>query len=287
MIPAALGAALRAARSQLVQALGLEATVAGLEAQILLSHVLNRPRAYLLAHPEAALSESNLAQFETLLKRRELGEPIAYITGQREFYGLAFSVTPDVLIPRPETELLVELALEHIPQNKQMRILDLGTGSGIIGITLAKLRPLAHLTAVDASREALVIARRNASALGTPNITFIESNWFSALDKLSRFELIVANPPYVAENDLHLQQGDVRFEPISALTAGPDGLDAIRHIAQTSLRFLHVSGRLLFEHGCDQEGLSQALLDALGYGDIACYPDIGGQPRVSGGKKFQ
>ena len=287
MIPAALGAALRAARSQLVQALGLEATVAGLEAQILLSHVLNRPRAYLLAHPEAALSESNLAQFETLLKRRDLGEPIAYITGQREFYGLAFSVTPDVLIPRPETELLVELALEHIPQNKQMRILDLGTGSGIIGITLAKLRPLAHLTAVDASREALVIARRNASALGTPNITFIESNWFSALDELSRFELIVANPPYVAENDLHLQQGDVRFEPISALTAGPDGLDAIRHIAQTSLRFLHVSGRLLFEHGCDQEGLSQALLDALGYGDIACYPDIGGQPRVSGGKKFQ
>ena len=285
MIPAALGAALRAARSRLVQALGLEASVAGLEAQMLLGHVLCQPRAYLLAHPEVAMSDSNQAQYETLLTRRELGEPIAYLTGLREFYGLEFLVTPDVLIPRPETELLVDLALEKIPHDTPMQVLDLGTGSGAIAITLAKLRPQAQITAVDASPQALAIAQQNAARLGTPNVTFIESNWFSGLRESSRFELIVANPPYVAENDPHLNQGDVRFEPMNALTAGLDGLDAIRHIAQTSPRFLQASGHLLFEHGYDQKTVSTELLHSLGYTDIESYRDLGGQPRVTGGKK--
>lgn len=285
MNPSSLGAALRAARSRLVQALGLDPRVAGLEAQVLLGHALKQPRAYLLAHPEAALTDANQTQFEALLTRRERGEPIAYLTGQREFYGLEFLVTPDVLIPRPETELLVELALEQIPHDAPMRILDLGTGSGAIALTLAKLRPQAQITAVDVSPQALAIARQNAARLGTPNIRFIESSWFSRLGKSSRFELIVANPPYVAENDPHLAQGDVRFEPTMALTAGTEGLDAIHHIAQASLNFLTVSGRLLFEHGYDQEVFSRDLLQRLGYADIACYPDLGGQPRVSGGKK--
>ena len=285
MIPAAIGAALRAARGRLAQALVLEPSVAGLEAQILLGHVLGHPRAYLLAHPEAALSGVNQTQFEALLARRERGEPIAYIIGQREFYGLAFLVTPDVLIPRPETELLIDLALEQIPQDATTHVLDLGTGSGAIAITLAKLRPRAQVTAVEASPQALAIARQNASRLGATNITFIESNWFAGLSESSRFELIVANPPYVAENDPHLNHGDVRFEPINALTSGQDGLDAIRLIAQTSPGFLQASGRLLFEHGYDQGGVSKAILHSLGYNDIVAYPDLGGRPRVTGGRK--
>ena len=285
MIPTPLRAALRAAGSRLVLALDLEPRVAGLEAQILLGHVLSRPRAYLLAHPEAALSDSNQSEFEALLTRRELGEPIAYLIGKREFYNLDFLVTPDVLIPRPETELLVDLALEQIPHDTPMQVLDLGTGSGAIAITLAKLRPQAQVTAVDVSPQALAIAQQNAARLGTPNVTFIESNWFSGLRESSRFQLIVANPPYVAENDPHLNQGDVRFEPMSALTAGLDGLDAIRHIAHTSPRFLQASGRLLFEHGYDQKTLSTALLESFGYTDIESYPDLSGQLRVTGGKK--
>jgi len=285
VIPTALGAALRAARGRLMYALNLDPRVAGLEAQILLGHVLRQPRAYLLAHPEATLSDSNQAQYKALLTRRELGEPIAYLTGLREFYGLEFLVTPDVLIPRPETELLVDLALEKIPHDTPMQVLDLGTGSGAIAITLAKLRPQAQVTAVDASRQALAVAQQNAARLGTPNITFIESNWFSGLSESSRFELIVANPPYVAESDSHLNQGDVRFEPISALTAGLDGLDAIRHIVQTSPRFLQASGHLLFEHGYDQKTVSTELLHSLGYTDTESYRDHGGQSRVIGGKK--
>lgn len=280
MSPDRLGEALRAARGRLVQALGLDSSVAALEAQILLAHVLDRPRAHLLAHPDAALNAAQLAQFEALLKQRAAGVPIAYLTGRREFYGLEFLVTPDVLIPRPETELLVELALAHIPQNAPLRILDLGAGSGAIGITLAKLRPQLQVTAVDASPQALSVARQNAIRHGTSNIRFIESNWFSGLDNSVRFELIVANPPYVAENDPHLQQGDVRFEPRMALASGADGLDAIRHIARASQEFLALSGRLLFEHGYDQSALCKELLQSMGYAEIECFPDLGGQMRV-------
>ena len=205
--------------------------------------------------------------------------------GQREFYGLDFSVTPDVLIPRPETELLVELALALIPSNQPTQVLDLGTGSGAIALTLAKLRPQALVTAVDASPQALAIARQNAAQLKVNNIRFIESDWFEALDPSSHFDLIVSNPPYVAENDPHLQQGDVRFEPLQALQSGADGLQDIRHIAQESLRFLPVNGHLLFEHGYNQKDACAALLHALGYSDIKCQRDLGGQDRVTSGKK--
>lgn len=283
MIPAELGAALRAARGCLVQALDLEPSVAGLEAQVLLGHVLNQPRAYLLAHPEMTLTKSEQDQFDELVSRRERGEPIAYITALREFYGLSFSVSPDVLIPRPETELLVELALQHIPDDTPSRILDLGTGSGAIAITLAELRPQSWVTATDISPHALDIARENASRLGTSNITFTESNWFSNLAESKQFDLIVANPPYVAENDAHLSQGDLRFEPISALASGFDGLDAIRTIVETAPRFLQSSGRLLFEHGYDQALFCRELLQSLGYRNISNFMDLGGRARVSGG----
>lgn len=276
---------LRDARSQLVNALSLEPNIAGLEAHVLLVHVLQKSRAYLLAHPELKIDDASLANFTALLNRRLTGEPIAYVLGQREFYGLDFKVSPDVLIPRPETELLVELALALIPSNQSTRVLDLGTGSGAIALTLAKLRPQALITAVDASPQALAIARQNAAQLNVHNVRFIESDWLEALDPSSHFDLIVSNPPYVAENDPHLQQGDVRFEPLQALQSGTDGLQDIRHIAQESLRFLALNGHLLFEHGYNQKDACAALLHALAYSDIKCQRDLGGQDRVTSGKK--
>ena len=280
-----LSLALRAARSRLTRTLALEPAIAGLEAHVLLGHALNKTRAYLLAHPEAALDDNQTTAFESLLQRRLSGEPIAYILGRREFYGLEFSVSPAVLIPRPETELLVELALEHTPLQKPMRILDLGTGSGAIALTLAKLRPQALVTAVDVAPDALTIAQQNATRLEVRNIRFIESDWFQALNPGSQFDLIVANPPYIAANDPHLQQGDVRFEPIGALHSGSDGLDAIRHIAQESHRFLTPNGLLFFEHGFDQQLACTSILASFSYVDIACHRDLSNQPRISSGKK--
>jgi len=285
VIASTLGATLLEARKQLMHALALEIDVAALEAHVLLGHVLSKPRAYLLAYPEVALTDSALTQFAALLARRLHGEPIAYLIGQREFYGLAFSVTPDVLIPRPETELLVALALERIPRHRPVRILDLGTGSGAIAITLAKHRPQAQVIALDVSLRALAVAKANAAKLDTPNISFIASDWFGALPSTSRFDVIVANPPYVAENDPHLLTRDIPFEPTLALCAGPDGMDAICHIAPLSFKLLAESGFLLFEHGYDQQEACAALLVALGYAEVACHLDLGGKARVSLGKK--
>jgi release factor glutamine methyltransferase len=279
-----LGQALRAARSRLIDALALEPDVAALEAHVLLGQALHKSRAYLLAHPEAMLDAANLAAFEALLQRRLSGEPIAYILGRREFYGLEFAVSPAVLIPRPETELLVELALERIPTRQPTRVLDLGTGSGAIAITLAKLRPQALVTAVEVSPDALAIARHNAARLGISNVRFIASDWFQALDPSSQLDLIVANPPYIAAGDPHLQQGDVRFEPNSALQSGADGLDAIRLIAQEARRFLSPNGWLLLEHGFNQLGSCADILASFGYANIHCQRDLAGQPRVSSAK---
>ena len=280
-----LGIALRDVRRQLVAALALQPDVAALEAYVLLGHTLNKPRAYLLAHPEVQLSHATYAQFTALLARRLQGEPIAYLVGQREFYGLAFTVTPDVLIPRPETELLVELALERIPPDQPVCVLDLGTGSGAIAITLAKHRPQAHITALDISSCALSIARANATRHQTDHITFIESDWFTALPDASHFDLIVANPPYVAENDPHLLRQDIQFEPPVALRAGPDGLNAIRHIARFSAPYLNVGAHLLFEHGYDQQDTCATILASQGFSGIICHLDMGRRPRVSLGKK--
>ena len=267
------------------KSLGLDKRVARLEARVLAAFIWEVAPSWLIAHDTDPLSPEHISRFCSALERRLEGEPIAYITGYREFYGREFHVTPDVLIPRPETELLVELALEYIPTQQPMQILDLGTGSGAIAVTLAKLRPQALITAVDVSPDALAIARQNAARLGTDNIRFIASDWFQALDPASQFDLIIANPPYIAANDPHLQQGDVRFEPLNALQSGADGLDAIRRIAQESRRFLTPNGHLMFEHGYNQQEACANILASFAYAHINCQRDLAKQPRVSSGKK--
>ena len=279
-----LGAALRSARSRLVQALGLDPSVAGLEAQILLGHALNRPRAYLLAHPEAVLSDLNQAQFDTLLTRRERGEPIAYILGEREFFGLILRVTPEVLIPRPDTELLVTLALALIPEGATLKVLDLGTGSGAIAIAIALQRPKAQVIAIDQSGEALVIARDNAHSLGATNLRFLQGDWFTPLDTGARFDVIVGNPPYIAEGDVHLSQGDLRFEPKAALTSGTEGLDAIRAIASKAAPHMTPAGQLLLEHGFDQGAACRKILADNSFQGISSHRDLAGLERVTTGR---
>ena len=280
-----LGLVLRAARQQLAETLSLETSVAALEAQALLARTLNQSRAYLLANPELVLDAAAFEHYTQLLQRRSQGEPMAYILGRREFYGLDFQVTPAVLIPRPETELLVELALAQMPQKTCIDVLDLGTGSGAIALTLAKLRPQAQITAVDISLAALMVAQQNAQRFGIQNIRFVESNWFQALTPGCQYDLIVSNPPYVADDDPHLQQGDVRFEPKLALQSGIDGLSDIRHIAQTALSFIRPRGQLLFEHGYNQQDRCQDLLRSLGYIMVNGYKDLAGLSRVSSGKR--
>jgi release factor glutamine methyltransferase len=253
------------------------------EARLLLAHALGRNTAWLEAHRDDAVVAEDAARFAALVERRAAGEPIAYLTGWREFYGRAFRVTPDVLIPRPETELLVDLALQKVGAGKTARILDLGAGSGCLAITLALERPAARLCAVDVSAAALSVARENAERLGA-RVEFILSDWFAALPPQS-FDLIVANPPYVAAGDPHLEQDGLRFEPAQALTDGADGLTAIRHITQQAPHWLNEGGWLLFEHGWDQADAARALLAAAGFEDIGQWPDLAGILRVSGGRR--
>ena len=280
-----LGSVLREARQQLCAALTLEPNVAALEAQILLAYALNKPRAYLLASPTAELNNLDLSLFASLLQRRLSGVPIAYILGKREFYGFEFCVTPDVLIPRPETELLVELALAYIPEQQPIQILDLGTGSGAIALSLAKLRPYAQVTAVDISPKALLVAQQNADKLALSNVHFLESDWFNALNPAQQFDLIIANPPYVAKNDPHLRQGDVQFEPLIALASGADGLDDIRHIARAAPAFLSPNGLLLIEHGYNQQDTIITLLLSLDFAAVTGHRDLADVARVTSGKK--
>ncbi len=285
MIAATLRAASIEARNQLMRELALDIDVAALEVHALLTHVLGKPRSYLLAYPELVLTDSVLAQFGALLARRLQGEPIAYVLGQREFYGLPLRVSPDVLIPRPETELLVELALERLPQNRPARVLDLGTGSGAIAIALAKSRPAAQVTAVDISPRALAVAQANATQLNASHVAFIASDWFSALPTQGRFDLIVSNPPYIATGDLHLLSKGIEFEPALALVAGPNGMEAIQNIAPAALNYLADGGHLLVEHGYDQKVACAALFSALGYAEVKTHFDLGGNARVTLGKK--
>lgn len=248
------------------------------EARLLLGHVLGMSLAALEAHPEGKVSPGDTATFRGMVARRAAGEPIAYLTGRREFYGLEFHVTPDVLIPREETELLVDLAQE----TKAARILDLGTGSGCLAIAVAKRLPQSEVTAVDASAAALAVARENAARHGV-KIRFVQGDWFAPLAG-ERFDLILANPPYVAENDPHLAQGDVRFEPRGALAAGPDGLDDIRRIVAEAPAHLRPDGRLWCEHGYDQAQAAAALLAGAGFVGIEQRRDLAGILRVSGGR---
>ncbi len=257
---------------------------ARLDAELLLAHALGVSRARLYAWPEEEPDTVQRATFERLVEAREQGEPIAYLTGRREFWSLELRVTPHVLIPRHETELLVELALERIPRDRAFRIADLGTGSGAIALALARERPLARVTATDASATALDVARGNAERLGVGNVGFAAGDWYAALGD-ARFDLIVSNPPYVAADDAHLAQGDLRFEPASALASGADGLDAIRHIVAGAPAHLVDGGALLLEHGFDQSVRVRALLDAAGFVDVRSVRDAAGHERVTLGAK--
>jgi len=253
------------------------ATIPLSEARLLLRHVLGVPHAALEAHPEGKVSLRDTAAFRALVARRATGEPVAYLTGHREFYGMDFHVTPAVLIPREETELLVEIAVEKPAR----RILDLGTGSGCLAIAVARELPLAQVTAVDVSAAALDVARENAAHHGV-SVRFLQGDWFAPLDG-ERFDLILANPPYVAEGDPHLAQGDVRFEPRGALAAGLQGLDDICRIAAAAPDHLLPGGRLWIEHGYDQAPAVAALLAQAGFVAIEQRRDLAGILRVSGG----
>ena len=271
--------------ARLTAALALDASTARIEVQSLLQAILQVNHAYLLTHPEHLLNIEQHARYVALFERRLSGEPIAYLLGEREFYGLNFKISPATLIPRPDTELLVELALQHIPPHELYRVLDLGTGSGAIALAIAHTRPTAEVTACDASHSALEVARANAQQLGIANAAFVQSNWFAALGA-QRFDLIVSNPPYIAIGDPHLQHGDVRFEPPSALVSGSDGLCDIRHIVTDAQAYLQPGGWLLIEHGYTQAVQVRELLQQAGFGGVFSAQDLAGIERVSGGHIF-
>jgi release factor glutamine methyltransferase len=276
-------ACLKNAQTRLIQALDLRTSDARLEAQLFLAQILGVNRAWLLAHDDAELTASQATQFEATLNRRLEGEPVAYIFGEKEFYSLRFKVSRAVLIPRPETELLVELALARLPLNTPCRVLDLGTGSGAIALTLAKLRPLAEVVAVDVSADALHVAADNAAQLGVPNVRFIQSDWFSQLGTVGKFDAIVSNPPYIAVHDRHLSQGDLRFEPLHALASGQSGYDALDLIIQHAPDLLCSAGWLGLEHGYDQGAYVRAALSQTGFQAIMTQRDLADVERTTSG----
>lgn len=270
-LPATLGEALALARGRVPVS----------EARLLLREASGERAATIVGFPERQLGEAAALCFVDWLARREAGEPVAYLLGEREFYGRVFSVSPAVLIPRPDTELLVEQALLHLPEGSP-RVLDLGTGSGAIAITIALEAPHAAVSAVDISAAALHVARRNAARLGAA-VRWLEGAWCAPVQG-EVFDLIASNPPYVAEEDPHLAQGDVRFEPPGALASGPDGLNDIRTITAEARGCLKPGGWLLFEHGYDQGDAVRTLLAAAGFIDCATLKDLGGNDRVSFGR---
>ncbi|MFA7349459.1 MAG: peptide chain release factor N(5)-glutamine methyltransferase [Methylotenera sp.] len=259
------------------------ANEAKLEVQLLMQHVLNVNRAWLIAHANDALRPDIHADFASLLNRRLLGEPMAYILGYREFYGLKLKTTPDTLIPRPDTETLVEAALAKISPLTAERILDLGTGTGAIALAIASNRTETQMTAVDASQAALNIAVENAKNLNISNIHFMLSDWFAALEH-EKFDVIVSNPPYIEKNDAHLTEGDLRFEPMSALASGEDGLDDISKIIDDCLVYLKPQGWLMLEHGYHQALQVADLMAQIGLTHIETIKDLGGNDRVTIGK---
>ena len=259
-----------------------DAAEARRDAQVLLGFALGVTRAWLTTHPDQAADSEAAARFRSLVVLRANGHPVAYLVGVKEFYGLPLRVTPDVLIPRPETEELVETALERLPHGEARKVLDLGTGSGCIAIAMARQRPAAQVTAVDSSMPALALARENAAALGV-EVEFLPSDWFAALGG-RRFDLIVANPPYVAADDPHLRQGDLRFEPRPALAAGADGLAELRRIVGAAPKYLRPRGWLLLEHGYNQAEACRDLLYNAGFGELVFRADIAGLPRIAGGR---
>lgn len=249
------------------------------EANLLVGHALGLEAVVLYAHPERQLSAADAAHALDLVARRARGEPVAYLTGEREFHGMALRVTPQVLIPRPETELLVDLALERLPRAAPARVLDLGTGSGAIAIAIAGARPEARVVAVDRSPGALAVARDNVRRHGLVNVALVQGEWLRPLGN-ERFDMIVSNPPYVAAGDPHLGRGDLRHEPPSALAAGPEGLDDLRAIIAGAPGHLDLGGWLLLEHGADQQPAVLEMLAAHGLSECRGHRDLAGLPRA-------
>jgi release factor glutamine methyltransferase len=275
--PETLAAALTSGKHRLRET----SDTAAMDAEVLLMHVLGRDRAHLRAWPEKQLTAAQTSVYAALIERRREGWPVAYLTGEREFWSRPFRVAPGVLIPRPETELLIELALAALPADHPADMLDLGTGSGIIAITLAVERPRSRVVAVDVSPEALAIAQENAERLSARNLRLLQGDWLTPLPPYERYDLIVSNPPYIAENDPHLRQGDLRHEPDLALASGADGLTALRRIIAEARDFLKPGGTLLLEHGYDQADAIGALLCGSGYGAITHYRDLQGHRRAT------
>ncbi len=274
---------LRKSQQTLSLKLAIEADEAGVDARLLLQHALNVNHAWLISHAKDKLSDEQIDVFNALLQRRLAGQPMAYILGQREFYGLDFKTTKATLIPRPDTETLVEAALAKIATDKVISVLDLGTGTGAIALAIASQRPQAKITAVDFSAAALKVAVENSQSLKLNQVEFIESSWFSAFigHPNKTFDVIVSNPPYIGENDVHLNQGDLRFEPMSALASGADGLDDIRIIIKQAPQYLNQGGWLMLEHGYDQADAVTRLLSERGFTQVSHVLDLAGIERVT------
>jgi len=262
----------------------LHSDSARLDAEVLLACVLGKPRSHLHAWPERVPPPATRAQFETLLQRRAAGEPVAHLTGEREFWSLPLTVTPDTLIPRPETETLVARALEKIPAGSTAHIADLGTGSGAIALAIARERPHCQVIATDLSATAVAVASRNARRLGITNVEFLTGNWCEPLPAIP-LDLIVSNPPYIPQDDPHLDRGDVRFEPRRALAAGPEGMDDLSAIARCAREHLRSGGWLLLEHGYDQGSRATRLLAEAGFREVSDHADDAGLSRVTEGRK--
>ena len=255
------------------------------DARLLLAHALGRSPSWLYAHGDEGIEADALLRFHALRDARIGGQPVAYLTGRRGFWTLDLEVNADTLIPRPETELLVELALSRLPPESAARVADLGTGSGAIALAIAKERPQASVIATDVSQGAIDVAMRNAFANGILNVEFRRGSWFAPLAG-QRFDLIASNPPYIGENDPHLQQGDLRFEPATALSSGSDGLDDIRDIVDQAGRHLVTGGWLLLEHGLEQGASIRVLLETAGFAEVVTEQDLELRDRVTCGRRI-
>lgn len=267
----------------LAQATRIDSPTAQLDAELLLAFVLNKPRSYLYTWPDKTISAEQEAAYQALFARRLQGEPVAYLLGRQGFWTLDLQVAEHTLIPRADTEVLIEAALQVAAVNHPLQVLDLGTGSGAIALALASECPQWQLTGVDRIESAVALAQSNQQQLQLTNVQFLHSYWFSALTE-QHYDLIISNPPYIAENDPHLAQGDVRFEPLSALISGPDGLDDLRFIIAQAPAYLVADGWLLLEHGFDQAAVVRDLLTQAGFVDVSSQRDLGGHERISLGR---
>ncbi len=267
----------------LAQAEHIDSPTAQLDAELLLAFVLDKPRSYLYTWPEKTLTTAQLNSFAALLERRKRGEPVAYLLGRQGFWTLDLAVAAHTLIPRADTELLVEAVLQLADASAALNVLDLGTGSGALALAVASERQCWQVTGVDRIEAAVALAQDNQQQLGLSNVRFLRSDWFSAVAH-QRYDLILSNPPYIAANDPHLQQGDVRFEPLSALVSGADGLDDIRLIIAQAPEYLTANGWLLLEHGFDQAAAVRELLHLSGFTEVSSQRDLGGHERISLGR---